>query len=273
MATMQAGNFFKTALSKGSGSSLGYWQMTPSANISRMLARVPSCDWVLLDCEHGDIDDRDMRECVPAIASAGASPIVRIPSTEPWLIKRALDAGAHGILVPLLRTAQEAKDIVKAAKFPPMGIRGFGSPYAMDRFNPMPTSDEYLQQANDSLLTLVQIETQSALDNLEEIAAVDGIDVLFVGPFDLGNSIGHPIINGEIKPELRTAIYKILEVSHKAGKKCGVYTGSGERAKEYIEAGFDMVHVGTDHTILEIAMAAEMTTAQGKAEGERRLSY
>lgn len=67
-----------------------------------------------------------------------------------------------------------------------MGIRGFGSPYAMDRFNPMPTSDEYLQQANDSLLTLVQIETQSALDNLEEIAAVEGIDLLFVGPFDLG---------------------------------------------------------------------------------------
>mgnify|MGYP004729982421 CR=1 FL=1 len=114
-----------------------------------------------------------------------------------------MDAGAHGvsgtvlkrkkltnfglkILVPLLQTAQEARDIVKAAKFPPMGIRGFGSPYAMDRFRPIPTSDEYLQQANDSLLTLVQIETRSALDNLEEIAAVEGIDVLFVGPFDLG---------------------------------------------------------------------------------------
>ncbi|RMJ12432.1 hypothetical protein CDV36_007908 [Fusarium kuroshium] len=273
MAAMASGNTFKMALDKSAGSSLGYWQMTPSANISRMLARVPGCDWILLDCEHGDLDDRDMRECVPAIASSGASPIVRIPSTEPWLIKRALDAGAHGILVPLLRTAQEAREIVKAAKFPPMGIRGFGSPYAMDRFNPMPTSDGYLQQANDSLLTLVQIETQSALDNLEEIASVEGIDLLFVGPFDLGNSIGHPIINGEIKPELREAIYRVLEVSHKAGKKCGIYSGSGERAKEYIEAGFDMVHVGSDHTILELAMINEMRTAQGKADGERRLSY
>ncbi|RTE74642.1 hypothetical protein BHE90_010907 [Fusarium euwallaceae] len=140
-------------------------------------------------------------------------------------------------------------------------------------FNPMPTSDGYLQQANDSLLTLVQIETQSALDNLEEIASVEGIDLLFVGPFDLGNSIGHPIINGEIKPELREAIYRVLEVSHKAGKKCGIYSGSGERAKEYIEAGFDMVHVGSDHTILELAMINEMRTAQGKADGERRLSY
>ncbi|KAM0555913.1 hypothetical protein ACHAPJ_006315 [Fusarium lateritium] len=253
MATMASGNVFKMSLDKGNGSSLGYWQMTPSANISRMLAQIPGCDWVLIDCEHGDLDDRDMRQCVPAVAAAGASPIVRIPSTESWLIK-----------LPLLQTAQEARDIVKAAKFPPMGIRGFGSPYAMDRFRPIPTSDEYLQQANDSLLTLVQIETRSALDNLEEIAAVEGIDVLFVGPFDLGNSIGHPIINGVIKPELKEAIYKILSVSHKAGKKCGIYSGSGERAKEYIDAGFDMVHVGTDHTILELAMSKEMRTAQGK---------
>ncbi|RSL96175.1 hypothetical protein CEP52_011650 [Fusarium oligoseptatum] len=91
MAAMASGNTFKMALDKSAGSSLGYWQMTPSANISRMLARVPGCDWILLDCEHGDLDDRDMRECVPAIASSGASPIVRIPSTEPWLIKREIE--------------------------------------------------------------------------------------------------------------------------------------------------------------------------------------
>ncbi|KAF5541832.1 2 4-dihydroxyhept-2-ene-1 7-dioic acid aldolase [Fusarium mexicanum] len=213
---MASGNFFKAALDKGAGPSLGYWQMMPSINISRMLAQTPGCDWVLIDCEHGDLGDRDMRQCVPAVAAAGASPIVRIPSTEPWLIKRALDA------------AKEARDIVKAAKFPSMGNRGFGSPFSMDRFKPIPTSDEYLQQANDSLLTLFQIETKSALDNLEEIAAVDGIDVLFIGPFDLGNSIGYPILNGVVKPELKAAIIRILEVSRKAGEKCGIYSASGE---------------------------------------------
>jgi 4-hydroxy-2-oxoheptanedioate aldolase len=87
----------------------------------------------------------------------------------------------------LLRTAQEAREIVRAAKFPPQGTRGFGSPYAMERFSPIPTMTKYLQQANNSLLTIVQIETQQALENLEEIAAVDGVDVLFVGPFDLGS--------------------------------------------------------------------------------------
>ncbi|QKD59908.2 Pyruvate/Phosphoenolpyruvate kinase-like domain-containing protein [Fusarium oxysporum Fo47] len=248
---MGSGNFFKAALDKGAGPSLGYWQMMPSTNISRMLAQTPGCDWVLIDCEHGDLDDRDMRQCVPAVAAAGASPI---------------------ILVPLLQTAQEARDIVKAAKFPPMGNRGFGSPFSMGRFKPVPTSDEYLQQANDSLLTLVQIETKSALDNLEEIAAVEGIDVLFIGPFDLGNSIGYPILNGVVKPELKAAINRILEVSRKAGKKCGIYSGSGEQAKGYIEAGFNMVHIGTDYAMLQQATRAEMGTARGRDLGKRHRS-
>lgn len=89
-------------------------------------------------------------------------------------------------MVPLIRNAREAKGIVQAAKFPPLGKRGLGSPVAMERFNPIPTITEYLQEANGSLLTMVQIETQEALGEVEDIAAVDGIDVLFIGPFDLG---------------------------------------------------------------------------------------
>lgn len=90
------------------------------------------------------------------------------------------------ILVPLLRTVEEAKALVQSAKFPPMGKRGFGSPIAMERFKPAPSFTEYLQQANDALLTMVQIETKEALEAVEEIAAVEGVDVLFIGPFDLG---------------------------------------------------------------------------------------
>ncbi|KAF5243817.1 hypothetical protein FANTH_8011 [Fusarium anthophilum] len=105
--------------------------------------------------------------------------------------------------------------------------------------------------------------------NLEEIAAVDGIDVLFIGPFDLGNSIGYPILNGSVKPELKASINRILETSRKAGKKCGIYSASGEQAKGYIEAGFDMVHVGTDYMMLQQATRAEMGTAQGKDLAKR----
>lgn len=93
--------------------------------------------------------------------------------------------------MPLLRTPEEARALVRSAKFPPVGTRGFGSPLAMERFNPIPTFTEYLQHANDALLTIVQIETKEALESVEEIAAVDGIDCLFIGPFDLG-IFGYP---------------------------------------------------------------------------------
>ncbi|KAG5777811.1 hypothetical protein H9Q73_008519 [Fusarium xylarioides] len=270
---MEEGNFLRKALQQADGPSMGLWQMVPGANVSRALARVPGVDWVVIDCEHGNIDDSAMHDAVPAVAAAGASPIVRIPGMESWMIKRALDSGAHGILVPLLRTAQEAREIVRAAKFPPQGTRGFGSPYAMERFSPMPTMTEYLQQANSSLLTIVQIETQEALDNLEEIAGVDGIDVLFVGPFDLGNNIGHPVIQGVVKPELSEAIGRVLEVSHKFGKKCGIYSTSGKQARQYAEAGFDMIHVATDFTSLQFIMTQEVNIAKGIEGIEKGGSY
>ncbi|KAI0477970.1 Pyruvate/Phosphoenolpyruvate kinase-like domain-containing protein [Xylaria cf. heliscus] len=202
---------------------MGVWQTLPGQNVSRVLARTPGVDWVLVDCEHGNIDDAAMHEAVPAIASCGVSPIVRLPDMQGWMIKRALDAGAHGVLIPLLRSAEEAKKIVSAAKFPPQGQRGLGSPFAMERFNPIPTMTEYLQHANESLLTIVQIETQEALDAVEEIAAVPGIDVLFIGPFDLGNNIGYPILDGVIKPELEQAIDRILAATKKANKKAGFF--------------------------------------------------
>ncbi|KAI1397550.1 Pyruvate/Phosphoenolpyruvate kinase-like domain-containing protein [Hypoxylon fuscum] len=209
---------------------MGVWQTLPGQNVSRILARA-GVDWVMVDCEHGNIDDAAMHEAVPAIASCGVSPLVRIPDMQGWMIKRALDAGAHGILIPLLRSVEEAQRIVAAAKFPPQGQRGLGSPFAMERFRPVPSMTQYLQQANGSLLTMVQIETREALEAVEQIAAVPGIDVLFVGPFDLGNNIGHPILDGAMAPELDRAIDRILQATTRAGKKCGFFATSGEQAR------------------------------------------
>lgn len=127
-------------------------------------------------------------------------------------------------MVPLLQNASDAKKLVSAAKFPPRGTRGFGSPFSMGAFasttGAIPHAGEYLQQANDALLTVVQIETQEALDNVDEIAAVDGVDILFVGPFDLGNNIGRPFM-GEMHEDLRNAITKIREAATNAGKWSG----------------------------------------------------
>lgn len=207
-----------------------------------------------MDTEHGNIADSDMHEAVTAIAATDVSPIVRIAANEGWMVKRALDSGAHGIMVPLLETAEEATKLVKAAKFPPRGARGFGSPFSPGTFatsGTLPSSSEYLQQANDALVTIVQIETKAALQNVDAIAAIDGIDVLFVGPFDLGNNIGFPILTGEMHEELKTAIEMIRVAAEKAGKSSGIYCTSGAQAQTYADVGFQMVGV-----LLTAAMTA-----------------
>ncbi|KAM0242656.1 hypothetical protein ACHAPO_001078 [Fusarium lateritium] len=288
MSAMQQSNRLRTAL-LGGKKAFGAWQMLPGANISRTLAR-SGVDWVLVDCEHGNIDDGTMHDAVPAIAALGVSPIVRLPDMQGWMVKRALDSGAHGvsigsckvmiqhtdsdkIVVPLLRTPEEARQLVQSAKFPPQGRRGFGSPIAPERFHPEPTFTQYLQQANDSLLTIVQIETKEALESIDEIAAVDGIDVLFIGPFDLGNAIGHPIIEGAMTSELKDAIAKILAAGQKAGKKTGVYCTGGEQAKVYADMGFDMMNVVTDYTSLALVAKEQLSFADGSSAPTRGKGY
>jgi 4-hydroxy-2-oxoheptanedioate aldolase len=160
----------------------------------------------------------------------------------------------------------------------------------MERFNPIPTFTEYLQQANDTLVTMVQIETKEALDAVDEIAAVDGVDVLFIGPFDLGalcyespltsnadllqgNNIGHPIIEGQVAQELKDAIAKVLAACHKAGKKCGIFSVGGPQAKLFAEQGFDLISVATDYTALDFTLKEQLATAKGGVKPEAGKSY
>lgn len=180
-----------------------------------------------------------------------------------------MDSGAHGVLVPLLYTAEEARKLVRSAKFPPEGIRGFGSPFAMERFHPSLGAGDYLQQANNSILTMVQIETKEAVENVDEIAAVPGIDVLFVGPFDLGNNIGHPIIDGKMHDDLHAAIAKVLRAANAAGKKAGIFCTSGEQAKGYADQGFHMLSVATDMHVLPAAVIDAVNSAKGQGPGPK----
>lgn len=150
-----------------------------------------------------------------------------------------------------------------AAKFPPVGQRGLGSPFAMERFTPVPTMTEYLQSANESLLTMVQIETKEALEAVEEIAAVPGVDLLFVGPFDLGNNLGMPILDGVMQAGLEEAIERILTVAHAAGKKAAFFATSGAQAKKYADKGFDMISVALDATALQQTMSVSLNSARG----------
>jgi len=257
---MQAANRLQKALRTGSGLSFGAWQMLPGSNHSRTIARC-GFDWVCVDTEHGNIDDAAMHEAVAAIAGCGVSPIVRIAANEGWMVKRALDSGAHGIIVPLIYTADDAKKLLTSAKFPPQGQRGYGSPFPMERFGGQ-TSTEYLQQANKSLLTIVQIETKEALQNIDAIAQTD-VDTLFVGPFDLGNNIGHPILDGNMDPELKEAIALIQKSAKEHNKSTGIYATSGEQARQFADQGFHMISVIADMVALPSALNSALTSAKG----------
>ena len=181
----------------------------------------------------------------------------------------ALDAGAHGVLVPLLYTADDAKKLVMSAKFPPQGQRGFGSPFPMASFSADLGAGDYLQQANDALLTIVQIETKEAVDNVDEIAATDGVDCLFVGPFDLGNNIGYPIIDGVMHEKLHNAIAKVLKAAQLAKKQAGIFCTSGEQGKFYADQGFHMISVATDMHVLPAAIIDSLQKSKGLGAGPK----
>jgi 4-hydroxy-2-oxoheptanedioate aldolase len=204
-----------------------------------------------------------MHEAIVAIAKEGVSPLVRITANEAWMVKRALDAGAHGIVVPLIYTVEDAKRLVSSAKFPPQGTRGFGSPLPVQCFNDEPLT-YYLQNANSTLITIVQIETKSALECVRDIAALPGVDCLLIGPFDLGNNIGRPIL-GEMHQELKDAIETIKDAAHAEGKKVGMYTNSGAEAKAYADQGFDFISILTDQMGITATFSQNLAAANGQA--------
>ncbi|KAI6902960.1 Phosphoenolpyruvate/pyruvate domain-containing protein [Hortaea werneckii] len=259
---MQAANRLQRILKTGK-TAFGGWQMLPGANLSRTIARTPNLDWICVDTEHGNISDDSMHECVAAIAACGVSPVVRVPEGQHWMIKRALDAGAHGLMVPLVRSVEDAKNTVKYSKFPPRGTRGLGSPFSMEKFSPEITQMQYLQEANDATVVILQIETAKALENVRRIAAVPGVDVLLVGPFDLGNSIGHPIMQADMDPELHEAIAEIHSAAQESGKWSAIYCRDGDQARHYAEQGFNMCSAMTDAVALKKAFGEAFKSAKG----------
>jgi len=254
----------------------GAWVTLPGTFHARSVALAsPHLSWITIDCEHGLIPlVPDVAEIVLAIESARKKPgdipistLVRIPATgvsnsSSWQIKHALDAGARGVLVPLVSTAAKAREVAADARFPPAGRRGFGSPFTHATWDI--TVKEYLDSANDNVLVIVQIENQEAVQNIDEIAAVDGIDILFIGPYDLSISLGLPTPNPDPHPDLEQIIQKVLKAAHSAGKKCGIYCSNGEQAALRAKEGFDMINAASDVSAMTDAIADRLETAVQK---------
>jgi 4-hydroxy-2-oxoheptanedioate aldolase len=197
---------------------------------------------------------------VGAISSSGASPIVRVAAAEPWLLKRALDCGAHGVMVPMCDSPEQAEAIVRACKYPskrwPKGVRGAGAMFAPAAFNQ--NGREYLAGANDNVIIIVQIESRAAVESVEAIARVDGVDALFVGPNDLASSMGYIAFDHASIPEVQDAIARILRASLDAGKFAGHFALNAESAALRIRQGFHFVNCGADIVAITAWMSAEM---------------
>lgn len=222
----------------------GVWTMLPSVESARLIAQLP-VDWMLIDTEHAPIDDLTLARIVSSVVDAnGPAPIVRVVENSIAAIKRALDVGAWGVLVPMVNTAEEAKQAVMAAKFPPLGERSFGSPFAPLAFKI--SNPEYLKQANQETLLIVQAESRAALDNIAEILAVPGIDMLLIGPADLSISLGLELDFSKPNPVLEDAIATILQAAKRAGIPAGIYCPDGATAARRIAQGFQLVNVAGD---------------------------
>ncbi|KAF8960435.1 Pyruvate/Phosphoenolpyruvate kinase-like domain-containing protein [Flammula alnicola] len=257
---------------KANKPAFGVWLTLPGVFHARTVAQASShLSWIAVDCEHGLIPlVPGAAESVAAIQGArptgGPSAIVRIPATGvtsslSWQIKNVLDGGAHGIIVPMVSTAAQAKDVVCDSRFPPIGRRGFGSPFTHGTWGV--TSSEYLESANDSILVMVQIENKEAVENVHEIASVEGVDVLFIGPYDLSISLGYPKPSPDPHPDIEKVIQKILHAAHGSGKKCAIYCTSGEQAAVRAKEGFDIINVTSDMGAMADGIAAQLAAATG----------
>ena len=220
-------------------------------------------DYVLIDLEHSPIGSEHAAQLVGVAQGAGLAPLVRVDGIERSPILKMLDAGAAGLVVPQLETVEQARKLVSYAKFPPLGNRGYcptrdggwGSGSCYER-----GMDGYMAEANASTLLIPQCETAGCLEHIEEIAAVEGVDGIFIGPFDLSIALGIPGQFGD--PLLTEGIERVRRACAAAGKLCIMYAGSGEAAKRYFDQGFTSVAAGLDIEVLKLAVRGIASAAR-----------
>ena len=194
---------------------------------------------VLADMQHGMFDYGQMLAHVQAVGRAGGIPMVRPPLDDFGMVARALDAGASVIIMPMINSAGDARRLVDVARFPPLASRSMGPKGALDLWQMQP--QDYLSQSNELTTLLPMVETRRALGNLDEILAVDGIDGVFVGPFDLSINLSGGRVGGANDPDVHAALPKVVEAARKAGKIAGIYATGADEANRFFAMGFNLV--------------------------------
>jgi 4-hydroxy-2-oxoheptanedioate aldolase len=191
-------------------------------------------DFLVFDAEHGSLQPREVEDLCRAVEPRGTTPIVRVTTNDAPTILRFLDAGAHGVHVPWVNSAAEAERAVRSAKYTPRGIRGLAGSRASEWGLREPI-DEYVQRANRETLVVIQVETQDAVDAIDDYLAVDGVDVLFIGPTDLSQSLGHP---GDLRHrDVAAAMDRVADAVIGSGTTLGIYAGTVDMTREWLDRG------------------------------------
>jgi 4-hydroxy-2-oxoheptanedioate aldolase len=249
-------NQFKSALKAGRAQ-IGLWSSLSSNYTVEVIAGA-GFDWILLDSEHSPADLENLLTQLQAAAPYPTHAAVRVPWNDMVTIKRTLDVGAQSLLIPYVSSADEARSAVSYTRYPPAGVRGVAGTTRATRFGRV---KDYAKRAHEEICVLVQVETQGALDNIEAICAVDGVDGVFIGPADLHASLGYTgeIANAKVKPLIDAAIRRI----RKCGKAPGILTPNEADARQWLECGALFVAVGSDVGVL--ARGAEALATKFKS--------
>ncbi|WCD77742.1 4-hydroxy-2-oxoheptanedioate aldolase [Pseudomonas sp. TUM22785] len=243
-------NTFKQRLLAGDAQ-IGLWLGLADPYCAELAANA-GFDWLLIDGEHAPNDLRSLLGQLQAVAPYPSQPIIRPPIGDPVLIKQLLDIGAQTLLVPMVDSAAQAAELVRAMRYPPSGIRGVGSALARaSRWNSVPG---YLDQADEQMCLLVQIENLDGLAALDAIAATEGVDGVFIGPADLSAAMGHRGNPGH--PEVQAAIEDAIARIRRAGKAAGILSADETLARRYLELGCAFVAVGVDTSLLMKSLQA-----------------
>lgn len=258
-------NPFKADLAKDD-TQYGIWAGFASGYAAEITAGF-GYDWMLIDGEHAPNTLPSIQTQLQAVAAYTTAPVVRAVSHDPVLIKQLLDIGTQTLMIPMVETAEQARALVRAMRYPPHGIRGVGG--GLTRATRWDAVPDYLQTAHQQLCLIVQIESRSGVDNVAEIAAVDGVDAVFVGPADLSTGLGHA--GNPSHPEVQTKIRHAIDATLAAGKVCGILAPAEEDARRYESWGCQFIAVGIDISLMRQAALDNLARYRpGKEDGEGR---
>jgi 4-hydroxy-2-oxoheptanedioate aldolase len=229
---------------KTGGAALNGWLAIPSSFSAETMAH-QGWDALTIDLQHGVVDYQAMIPMLQAVSTTATVPVVRVPWLEPGILMKALDAGAYGVICPMVNTREDAQKLVAYTHYAPQGTRSFGPVRAL-----LYGGADYPQHANQTIVTFAMIETAKALDNLDDILSVEGLDAIYIGPSDLSLALGCAPTFDDVDPKAAEAIDHILERAKAHGVVAGIHNGAPETALERIAKGFQFVTVSSDARLL-----------------------